>query len=437
VALAPSIVERVAAEVERRRDAIIAFAADLVRIPSETHPPGGDEGPVQRVIETRMRGIGLDVDVFEPWSVPGAVDHPGWWPGLEYDDRPNVVGVWEGSGGGRSLILNGHCDVVPAGPRELWTHDPYGGVIADGRLYGRGAADQKGGIAAMITAVEIVRDLGLTTRGDVIVESVVNEELGGYNGTLSCCVKGYLADAAIVTEPTQLEVVAATKGGQTYKATVPGVNAHHAWWWQGVSAFDKAIIVKQALQRWEELRAEELADSLYFSDKARRPRPALADTIWYIGAGDPNLMASPASAELHFWVDVLPEDDREEMLQRFERHVIDFTAQDSFLAEHPPLLERAIMRPFDGVAVPADHPVIASLVEGHRAATGTTPEITGFDAATDSMIFNLYTDTAAIVYGPTGGGAHAPNEFVEIDGLVACTTALALTILDFADLDRR
>ena len=105
-------------------------------------------------------------------------------------------------------------------------------------------------------------------------------------------------------------------------------------------------------------------------------------------------MASPASAELHFWVDVLPEDDREEMLQRFERHVLDHTAQDPFLAEHPPTLERAIMRPFDGVAVPADHPVIASLVEGHRAALGRMPEITGFDAATDSMIFNLYTEHA-------------------------------------------
>ena len=287
----------------------------------------------------------------------------------------------------------------------------------------------------MVMAVQVLSDLGVTPRGDVIVESVVNEELGGYNGTLACCVKGYLADAAIVTEPTQLEIVAATKGGQTYKATVPGRNAHHAWWWQGVSAFDKAIVVKDALRQWEELRAEELASTPYFSDTSRRPRPALADTIWFAAAGDPNLMATPASAELHFWVDVLPEDDREEMLQRFEKHVLDHTAQDAFLAQHPPTLERAIMRPFDGVAVPADHPIIASLVEGHRAALGRMPEITGFDAATDSMIFNLYTNTPAVVYGPTGGGFHSPDEYVEIDGLVNCAKTLALTILDFCGSD--
>ena len=142
---APAIIARVVAEVDRQRDALVALAADLVRIPSETHPPGGDEGPVQRFIEAKLRDIGLEVDVFEPWSVPGVLDHPGWWPGLEYVDRPNVVGTWRGSGGGRSLILNGHSDVVPAGPRTLWTHEPYGGVIADDRIYGRGASDQKGG----------------------------------------------------------------------------------------------------------------------------------------------------------------------------------------------------------------------------------------------------------------------------------------------------
>jgi acetylornithine deacetylase len=179
------------------------------------------------------------------------------------------------------------------------------------------------------------------------------------------------------------------------------------------------------------MRAEELADSAYFSDKTRRPKPALADTIWYVGAGDPNLMASPSSAELHFWVDVLPEDDREEMLQRFERHVLDYAAKDPYLAEHPPVLERAIMRPFDGVAVPPDHPIITSLVESHRVATGTQPPVTGFDAATDSMIFNLYTDTPAIVYGPTGDGLHSPDEYVDIDGLVACTKVLALSVVEF------
>ena len=148
--------------------------------------------------DLRLRAMALEPDIFEPWSVPGIEAHPGWWPGLDYTDRPNVVARWAGSGGGRSLILNGHIDVVPAGDRSLWTHDPYGAEVVGSRIYGRGTADQKIGIAAMIMAVACLKAIGIRPAGDVILESVVNEELGGYNGTLACCVKGYTADAAVV-----------------------------------------------------------------------------------------------------------------------------------------------------------------------------------------------------------------------------------------------
>lgn len=422
--------------IEERRKEIVDLLVDMVRIPSETHPPGGDEGPVQRYVEQRFRSMGLDVDVFEPWAVEGIEEHPGWWPGLEYHDRPNVVGVRQGSGGGRSLILNGHADVVPAGPRHLWSHDPYGGEVIDDRVHGRGTADQKGGIAAMTMALACVLDAGYTPRGDVILQSVVNEELGGYNGTLSCCVKGYRADAAIVTEPTGLNVAPASKGGQTYKATVPGKNAHHAWAWEGVSAFDKAILVKEALIQWEALRAEELKDVPLFSDKIHYPKPALADTIWYVQAGEPHLMATPSSAELGFWVDVLPGEDREEVLARFEQHMKITASLDPFLRRHPPRLERALMRPFTGVSIPLDHPIIKSLAAAHRAASGSEAGLIGMSGASDQMIFNLYSDTPAVVYGPGDGRtAHSPDEFVLIDDLVAATRTLALTIMDFCDCE--
>jgi acetylornithine deacetylase len=418
--------------VEERREEIVDLLVAMVQIPSETHPPGGDEGPVQRYIEDRFRKLDLDVDVFEPWAVEGIEQHPGWWPGLEYEDRPNVVGVSRGTGGGRSLILNGHADVVPAGPRDLWTHDPYGGVVADGRIYGRGTADQKAGIAAMTMALACVLDAGYRTHGDVILESVVNEELGGYNGTLACCVKGYLADAAVVTEPTALKVAPAAKGGQTYKLTVPGKNAHHAWAWEGVSAFDKAMLLKEALVQWEDLRAEELSNVPLFSDERRYPKPALADTIWYVRAGDPHLMATPSSAELGFWVDVLPGEHREDVLNRFERHVATIAARDPFLRDHPPRLERVLMRPFTGVSVPHDHPIIGSLMAAHQLGNAEETELIGMNGASDQMIFNLYSATPAVVYGPGDGRtAHSPDEFVAVDDLVAATRTLALTIMDF------
>lgn len=430
-------VEAIKRTVDERREDLLGLLVDLIRIPSETHPPGGDEGPAQEYVAKRLRGMGLDVDVFEPWSVPEIEDHPGWWPGLEYGGRPNVVARFKGAGGGRSLILNGHIDVVPAGPRELWTQDPYGGAVVDGKLFGRGAADQKAGIACMIMALECVLEAGLQPRGDVIVESAVNEELGGYNGTLACCVKGYQADAAIVTEPTDLAIAPSSKGGQTYKVTVTGRSSHHAWWWEGVSALDKALLVKSALGRWEELRTEELKDTPLFGDRAHYPTPALADTIWFLRAGDPEIMATPNAAELAFWVDVLPGENREETLRRFEDFVSREVSSDPYLKEHPPVLERALMRPFTGVSVNLDHPVIGSLSRVHQEVIGRTARVVGMGGASDAMIFNLYSQTPAVVFGPGSiRTAHSPDEFVEVADVIAATKILALTILDFCGSTR-
>jgi acetylornithine deacetylase len=432
--LAPKLVEDVRAWVDDHRDEVVSFLQEIVRIPSETHPPGGDEGPVQRRIAAELERDGLEVDMFEPWHVEGATEHPGWWPGLEYDDRPNVVATYRGAGGGRSLILNGHADVVPAGPAGEWTSPAYAAEIRDGRVYGRGAVDMKGGVTAMIMALRCLRRSGYDPAGTVILESVVNEELGGYNGTLACCVKGYEADAAIVTEPTDFQIAAATKGGQVYSAKVAGIPIHHAWWTRGVSALDNAIRLKAALTAWEEERARETRENPYFSDPELHPRSAHVDTVWYLSAGDPEIMAPPAEAELQFWVDHLPGEDREELLRRFEGYVADWCAQDPFLADHPVRLSRGVMRPFTGVGIPIDHEIVQSLQRAHLAARGSSTPVTGFPAASDSMIFNLYSNTPAVNFGggdALRGAAHAPDEFIEIDALLDTVVALALAIADF------
>lgn len=438
--LAPHQVAAILAAVEARRGPILDLFRELVRTPSETHPPRGDEGPAQVIVERRMREIGLDVDVFEPTEVEGVTDHPGWWPGYDYAGRPNVVGTWRSRAAGpsgRSLILNGHIDVVPAGDRTRWTHDPYGADEVDGRIYGRGTADQKIGIAAMLEAVAVLRDLGLEPAGDVIVESVVNEELGGYNGTVATLARGYVADAAIVTEPTGFAVAGAQKGGQVYRMVVPGEAYHHAVWERGSSALDNAIELKAAIRAWEELREAETRDDFYYGDRARdlHPRAVHADTVWYLRAGDPDIMANPTEAELRFWVDHLPGEDREAMLSRFEAHVRAAAAAHPFLRDHPPLLERAVMRPFTGVAVPPDAPVIRAL----RSATGVVRgcpagdvPVVGLEAATDAMIFNLYSAVPAVIWcGGDLAVAHAPDEWVLADDVVRSTAALAIAVLEF------
>ncbi len=420
--------------VDELGEELVQLTRQMVRIPTETHPPHGDEGPGQEHLAQYLtERFGWEVDQFLPTDVEGIEEHPGWWPGLDYTNRPNVVVTRRGEGDGRSIILNGHIDVVPAGPRELWAHDPYGAEIADGRIYGRGSVDMKGGIAAMVYAVRAVEHAGIRLRGDVIIESVVNEELGGYNGTLACCLRGYQADAAIVTEGTRCQIMPAHKGGQGLRLRVPGRSAHANLWWRGVSALDKAILLKRVLSEFEAERAAETRDNPYFRDEDLFPVPALVDTVWALSAGDPEVMSPPEEAVLDFWCDALPGEDLDTIVGRLETQLNAAADSDPFLREHRPTLERrAIMRPFYPTAVPLDHPIVRTLADSYRAVVGADPGIFGLSAVCDAMMFNLHSSTPALVFGPGDVAiAHSPDEYIEIEELMRAAKIMARTLIDW------
>ncbi len=141
-----------------------------------------------------------DLPTYEDLIISGKIEV------LNYKNRPNVVGIWKGSGGGRrSLILNGHIDTVTVEPLNQWTHDPYEAEIKEGKMFGRGVSDMKRGIIAAIIALESLIELDVKLRGDVIFQSVVNEEHAG-NGTVACVARGITVDAAIISEPTTFDI---------------------------------------------------------------------------------------------------------------------------------------------------------------------------------------------------------------------------------------
>ena len=254
----------------------IAALADFVRIPSLT----GEEGAGQEHVAALLRGLGAEVDCTEPdidamfAAFPDIAQYPTHWqhdlilpyeelptsaalresglaPVLNYRGRPNVVGVLKGSGGRRSLILNGHVDTVTIEPREAWTRDPFGAEMAGGMMYGRGTSDMKGGLMAAILAVAYLREAGVVLRGDVIIQSVVNEEHAG-NGTLDLVRRGITADAAIVLEPTENQVFVTHPGGLYWQVDVPGIPRSPGARWKGaeqdgVSAIERLPEVIGAL----------------------------------------------------------------------------------------------------------------------------------------------------------------------------------------------
>ncbi len=418
---------------EALSDEVVELAVELIRRPSEIRPPSGNEGEAQRFLAGRLGELGYDkVDVFLPTDVPGIEQHPGWWPGQDFTGRPNVVAVRKGRGGGRSLILNGHMDVVPAGKPERWTYPPFEGVVKEGRLYGRGACDMKGGLAMAVMAAEAVRRAGVQLAGDLILESVVSEETGVYDGTLACCARGYRADGAVVVEPTQLEICPGLKGNHVYRMVVPGKATHNCLWWAGASAFDHAIYLKEGLRRFQEVRTEETRSHPLYADPRRFAVPALVDDIWSIQAGDPNFFAVPDEAVMYFMVEMLPGESREGVMRRFEEFVAEWASRHPFLKDHPVRLESPPLRPIFPVAVEESDPVFTVLRDTLADLRPGQPPVRGFESACDAMTLMLWGDTPSLIYGPGNlANAHEIDEFVSLDELRQGVRELAAFIVRF------
>ena len=189
----------IASAIKKQRDEIVEFIQAAVRLPSLAD----NEGPVQKLIADKLRSLDLYVERI-PVHFEKIKAHPAFCDdGYSPDSRCNILGNWQNKKAGKSLILNGHVDVVPTGPPENWNESPWSGALIKNRIYGRGSCDMKAGLSAGIFAVEILKKLGFAPNGSVQIQSVVGEESGGC-GTLANIVNGYTADGAVILEPTSL-----------------------------------------------------------------------------------------------------------------------------------------------------------------------------------------------------------------------------------------
>ena len=223
---------------------LVGFDTSVIR-----HGEDGQEGAAQMYMAGFLERLGCEVDIFEPDNERMKA-YPGYNQGHSYAGRPVVVGTYRGTGGGKSLILNGHMDTMPSGDLDRWETDPWKMTERDGRLYGLGTDDMKGGLSALVLALELVLSMGIKPRGDILVQSVVDEE-GGGNGTLACADRGYRADGAIIAEGSNLEVFAANRGAWLVQADVEGIPIHASLKGFGVNAIDKMTKVIDSLRELE------------------------------------------------------------------------------------------------------------------------------------------------------------------------------------------
>lgn len=413
----------ISSQVGALRRELIVFLQKLVQLP--TLP--GYEQKAQYFIADKLRSLGLVVDVVSS-EFDELKTHPAFCDdGVPFRERLNVVGRWRGSGKApdlsapRSLILNGHIDVVPTGSESLWSDSPWSGTIRDGQLYGRGSCDMKAGLTANIFALQTVQSMGFHPAADVLVESVIGEESGGV-GTLTTIVKGFKADAAIITEPTRLHLCPVQSGALTFRLKVAGRAMHACMKPYGVSAIEKFYLLLQAVQELEHKRHLEYKNPLY-----EDPNNIAPVNFGTIRAGEwPSTVPDELLVEGRFGV--LPGESTQAARQSMASSLSAAAASDPWLKDHPPQLEW-FEGQFESGQTSQDSPIVRTISESHARIFGNPPTVQGVTYGSDLRLFTNHGDTPAVLYGPGNIlDAHTVNEHVDLEEVLAATRVLAYII---------
>lgn len=414
--------------VDEHTEDMLQLTEALIRFQSENHVPTGWEKEAQMFVADTLRRMNLELDIFEPSEVPGFTEHPAYWPGRDYSNRPNVVGIWRGtqSPKARSLMFSSHNDVVAG--LNTGRFPPFGPVRQGDRLYGRGSNDMKGGLAASIIAVRCLQELGVQLPGDVYIESVVDEEMGGSNGTLASRLRGHNPDACIVPEPNGMYVSPAHRGGGMWDITIKGASGMP---FGATDLINPAYGIGHlivAIEKWEQERNKRTTlHPLYQST------PGLPVVLSRVTAGDfmPGTGNSvPSNAQLEVWAEVYPGTTLDDLQSDLIGYLKKVAAETPVIQKCEMEIEQVI-RFLPGSEIPVDHPIVQFVSRSYEQIVQRAPEVKGAPFACDVYVFNMHSPTPCVILGPRGANAHAPDEWVMIEDLIALTKIFALTAAEW------
>lgn len=420
-------------EIASRRDELVGLATDLIRFDTTAREPGEpahQEADLQHYLAARLRRAGAEVDLWEPaeGELAGSPQVPD---DIDFRGRPQLVARFAGAGHAPSLLFNGHIDAVSVEPREEWSSDPLQAEIREGRLYGRGASDMKGGVAAMVLAAETLADLGIALNGDLLVNTVTDEEWNGAGG-LAAVAHGVRADAGLVPEATGFEAWVACRGILNPTVTVRGRAGHaespQPSWREGgaVNAIGKAEMVLASARQLN----VEWANRPELRHRLLQSGTLVATVI----AGGEWWVTVPAQCQVTFDVTYLTEQADADgygsaVRREIEEWILAAAREDDWLAEHPPTFAWSTDLPPAEIA--ENHEIVVTAL-GAAEAVGRSSGVGALHSWHDAATFTR-SGVPTISFGPSGAGIHAPDEYVIVDDLVACSQAYALSALRFTD----
>jgi acetylornithine deacetylase len=393
------------------RTEIVRLLQRLVQIDTVAIPPDGKETPAQKVLQRFLRAQRVDVETYDTGFLKRS-RHAYVRRDRNYAGRHNLIARAPGTGGGRSLLLSGHIDTVPVG-HAPWRLDPWSGVVRKGRLHGRGSWDMKGGLCAQFAVPMALRKAGLRVRGDILCESVVDEEFAGCGGTLAGRLRGDNADACAIAEGTNHSVVRATRGGHFLDLVCEAGDP--------MGYFSKDEVVSPAvpigrllgwIDAWRERRRGVDRGQTYrdFPDPAPVQVLALEANRF-----DPDVPWSvPLTARVRVYFQFLPHEDVPAVVREIDNSLAEFCAVDPFFRAHPVQVRPVVDPPLVGHELAADHPWTRCLHGAARAVLGTEATLSASEWPCDAFIAQNHFGIPTLLFGPRGAGSHNADEYVEL-----------------------
>lgn len=414
--------DAILAAVDAAFDAQVEFTQELIRHESLR----GEEEPLQDFIQQSLeqRGFAIDRWELDPTEL---TEHVGAGKvAISYKGMTNIVGTYlPEETAGRSLIVNGHVDVVPTGPLEQWSRSPWEPHVEDGWLYGRGSGDMKAGIAASFFAFDAIRAAGLKLTAPVYFQSVVEEESTG-NGTLSTIQRGYTADAVLIPEPEEDMLVRANVGVIWAKIRIGGKPTHPREMTTGFNAIDASVAVVKQLRVLEAEWNAQRADHAHF-EHLEHP---INFNIGTIRGGDwPSSV--PAWCEFELRAALYPgvsADDAWEQIDnclRVAREELQAHTPEAYLVAEPNGFYS------EGYVLEEGSEAERLLSVHHEAVYGSELQTLTTPGYLDSRLFVLYQGTPSLVYGPRTEEIHGYDERVNLDSVRKVTKTMALFLADW------
>jgi|LDZT01.1.fsa_nt_gi acetylornithine deacetylase len=415
-------IEKLNGKIVQLETEMIEYAKKIISFPTIS----GKEFKAQNYVKEVLKSLEFQkIDIWDP-DINQLKKHPAFISERKnFNNSPNVVGIKKGTGGGKSLILNSHIDIVPEGDINNWTVDPFKGIVKNGNIYGRGVSDMKGSHAPIFIVLRALQEIGLELKGDIIFESVIEEEAGGV-GSLACAIKGYKADAAIIPEPSDFNICPAQQGSTWFRITIHGKAAHGGKRYLGESAIEKIPFIINSIRELEKYINEKYYTDLYKGN----PMPFCINIGKINGGNWPS--AVPDEVKIEGRMGIPPAISLQEAWRLFEEWIINGSRKDPWLKIHQPIIEW-FGAYWDSAQIDEKDQIVDIIKECYRNTLKEEPLVSGTPWGTDAAMLTKYSNTPTVIFGP-GATAHDADENVPINKLMDYAKILSCILINWCGI---